>query len=285
MRVLPILALALALCAALPAVAKAEDRAVILLSAQSEAGRQSTFGTGSVTGGPLARAVAGPVKAAGLAVAPLESVATPEPGAGALPTSDEAAIAVAQAAGAALAVVVGVTAKSEGKLRATAQMGYRAEAYVRVLDVATSRSLFDARAKAAAYGASPGNARSRAGSKALSRALRGLTAKLMVHGSAGQPKAGRLALNITGADGWRAIASILRSLAATRGVSDVAATEIRPGRVVLSIASQQGAAQVVESLRRTRIYHGTLAVQLAGAVLDVRVVMSSPSTTSPVPNG
>jgi hypothetical protein len=192
---------------------------------------------------------------------------------------------VAQAAGANIAIIVGVSATSDGGLRAMSFVGERAQVRIRVLDVASRRAVFDGRGSAASYGAEAQLARSVASSKAVAHASRGLEAKLMMQWPAPSKTLGRLSLAITGAEGWRSVASILRSLAATRGVSAVHAMEIGPGRVVLSLESQQGAAQVVDSLRRARIHNGSLSVQLSGATLLVRVIMNSSPILPPVTNG
>ncbi len=286
MRIL--LVLSLAICSLLVGSAQAQaGSAVVLLAAHSESGTVTTFGSSAATGGPLARVVQGPIQRAGFSIVPASELAAPAGASGTdgLPLGDAAAIAMAQSAGASLAVVVGVVSRSEGRLRATSHVGHRAKVAIRLLDVATGRAVFSSTADSAAYGASDALARSLASSKALARAVRGMQAKLFLRAPNSEEGQGRLSLQITGADGWRSIASILRTLAATRGVSEVNALEIRPNRVVLSIASKQGAAHVVESLRRARIHNGSVSVQLSGSSLAVRVIMNSPSTVPPVRNG
>jgi len=268
--------------------ARAESpKAVLLLAAQSDAGTVVTFGRDAQENGPLSRLVRAPFETSGIAIVSTKETAIPTGGSASegLPLSDDAAVSIAQSVGANVAIVVGVAATSDGHLRATSLVGERAQVRIRVLDVVSGRAIFDGRGSAASYGAEAQLARSVGSSKAVAQASRGLEAKLMMQWPAPSKTLGRLSLSITGAESWRSVASILRSLAATRGVSALHAMEIGPGRVVLSLESQQGAAQVVDSLRRARIHNGSLSVQLSGATLLVRVIMNSSPILPPVTNG
>lgn len=275
----------LTLCLSSTAARAQGQSAVLLMTAKGDQGTVSTFGPGAVEGGPLARTITAPLKKAGVGIVSAKAASTEPTRAGnGLPMGDESAIACAVEVGASIAVLVGVEASDDGPVRATRLVGQRARVRIRVLDVSTRRSLFDGKGEAASYGREATLARSQASSKAITRASRGLAANLIVRAPNPQ-QSGALVLTVQGADSWRAIATIIRSLAATRGVSDMHALEIRPDRIVFSLRSMQGAAQVVAGLRRAQIRNGSLSVQLAGNALDVRVVMNSPSILPPRPNG
>ncbi len=262
-------------------------KAVLLLAAKSDSGTVVTFGRDAQEQGPLSRLVQAPFASSGISMLSAKDVAIPTSTSApkGLPLDDAAASAIARGVGASVAIVVGVSAASDGRLRATSFVGERVQVRVRVIDVASGQAIFESKAKAAAYGAEAQLARSVASSKAVAKATRGLEAKLMLHWPAPSKSQGHLSLSIRGAESWRSVASILRSLAATRGVTALHALEIGPGRVVLSLESRQGAAQVVDSLRRARIHNGSLSVQLSGSSLAVRVIMKSSPILPPVTNG
>tara|TARA_R110002073_G_scaffold103664_12_gene234809 strand:- start:20352 stop:21218 length:867 start_codon:yes stop_codon:yes gene_type:complete len=285
--VLAIVVAVVALVSASAASFAQAPKAVLLMAATSEAGTVVTFGRDAQESGPLSRLVRAPFEAAGMTLVSAKDIALPTGSAPpeGLPLTDQAASSIAQAAGAGVAIIVGVAAASDGKLRATALVGQQAKVRVRVLDVASGRAIFDSRGDSASYAAEAQLARSVGSTQAIAKATRGLEAKLILQWPAPNTSQGRLSVSITGAEGWRSVASILRSLAATRGVRALHALEIQPGRVVLSLESQQGAAQVVDSLRRARIHNGSLSVQLSGASLAVRVIMTSSPILPPVTNG
>ena len=265
----------------------ASHKAVLLMAAQSEQGTVVTYGQNGRESGPLSRAIAAPFEKAGIELVstktlPMSPASDSRPG---LPMGDSSATSIARAAGAEIAIVVGIVASSEGPLRATELVGQAVSVQIRVLSVASGRSVFDGKSRAASYGREATMARAQGSSKAIAKATRGLVGTLMEQWPSRRETEGRLSLSITGADGWRAIAAIIRSLAATRGVTGVHALQIHPERVVLSLQSQQGAAQVVASLRRARIHNGSLTVQLSGTSLVVRIVMNTPGILPPIRNG
>ncbi|MCP4444695.1 MAG: hypothetical protein GY811_05020 [Myxococcales bacterium] len=279
--VLPLLG-ALLVGGAVAANAEAH-KAVLLMAAQGEEGTVVSFGRDAQEPGPLERSIRAPFEKAGIEFVSARDAAVSSMGDAlqGLPLGDASASSVARASGASIAIIVGIVAKHEGGIRATSLVGESVSARLRVLDVSTARAIFDGKGKSASYGRESTMARSQAIASAIAKATRGMLAKVIQRWPKTQVAHGQLSLIITGAEGWRSVAVILRSLSATRGVSDLHAVQIQPDRVTLSLRSQQGAAQVVASLRRARIHNGSLSVQLSGTSLLVGVIMSTPSILPP----
>ncbi len=259
-------------------------KAILLLAAQSEQGITRSYGPGAQDAGPLSRAMRAPFEEAGISFLSAASLIPPTASAAQeLPLSDSVATQMAREAGAGIAVVAYVNAKDQGALRATQLVGQLVRAHVRVIDVTAGRTLFDNKAEFASYGKSASVARALAGTKALTKASRGLGNVLLTQWRPQTPNPGRLSLAVSGAPGWRSVAAVIRRLAATRGVSGVHLQRIHPDRVLFSLQSKQGAASVVASLRRARIHEGSVAVQLSGSAIVLRVIMSS--SVGGIPNG
>ena len=189
---------------------------------------------------------------------------------GGLPVSNESALDLARQAGAELVIVVGIEVKGEGSIRATTLVGHVAHLHLRVLDVASSAELSEARIQAPAYHQEPGHGAALAMTKAISEANTALAAKIGVRSSATSQNEA-LAISITGAQGWRSVASILRGLAATKGVEAVHLVSVQDSSVQLQVFSKQSAASLVGSLRRTRIHKGSLSVRSSNSSITVTV--------------
>jgi len=273
------------LCGAGPTARAEPPRAVLLLVAQSEGGTVATFGRDGIDAGPLARSIQDPFEKSGIHFVPA-TAAAPVMGAapGGLPLGDAAARTMAEGAGAGIAVVVGLVAASQGSIRATSLVGQVATIRLRVIDVLSGKVVFDRKATAAAYGPEDTQARASASRRVILQGSRGLLATVLREWPDQFHSKGELTVIVTGAEGWRPITTVIRSLVATRGVSDLHALQISPERVFFTLQSQQGEAQVVNSLRRARIADGKLSVQISGDAILVRIIQEAASILPPVQN-
>lgn len=259
-------------------------RALLLLKTTSPKGSVATFGR-SATEGAASRALKEPFKKLGIQFLSTSDL-TPTVGeaeAG-LPLSDSAAMDMARQAGAGISVVVGIEVQSSGVIRATPLVSHHALLHLRVIDVTAGEVVFDASVRAPGYDANADQSVALSVSRAVTKVGQGLVPKLLLHWPRESNEKGTaLSLMVSGADSWRPVAAILQRLAATKGVQYVHALEIQPSQVRLSVSSRQSIASLVASLRRTRIYKGSLSVSVSGNSITIRLQMSAPS--APVNHG
>lgn len=257
-------------------------RAALFLTSESPLGSFATFGPEATRGSDATRAVMEIFKSVGVEQVSIHETSHPRSLEKDLPLDDSAALALAGQAAAGLAVVAGIVGKDEGKIRATDLVGQGVDFRIRVLEVGSGAVLFDRNSHRAGYGSDAKQAFSQATSIAIQEATKGLDGLLRARFTeAGDATA--LTLTIKGATGWRPIAAVFQKLAATKGVRAVHAMEIADSRVKLRVSSQQSAATLVASLRRTRIANGRISVRMEGNSIAIVILMNVP--VDPVVNG
>jgi hypothetical protein len=266
-----------------PAAASAAPKALLLLKTSSSEGSTVSFGRSAVDGA-ISRAIKEPFEKLGIQFVSARELAVPvgEATRG-LPLSDGVATEMARQAGATISVIVGISMQSQGVIRATQLLSQKASLRLRVIDVAAGELAFDTSVSAYGYHKSRDQGDTLAMAKAVSRAAESLVPELVARwpGNSAAQEAS-LIVTVTGADSWRPLAAILQRLAATRGVEAVHAIEIDSERVRLAVSSRQSISSLIATLRRTRIYNGTIAVTVSGNAIAIHLQMSSPT---PVSNG
>jgi hypothetical protein len=191
---------------------------------------------------------------------------------------------MARQAGASICVVVGIAAKPKGKIRATKLVSNAASLRIRILATDSGEAVADLKTKRFGYGQGD----SQAASAAMAAAIAEVSSEVATHLRKLWPTPSALSgsarvLSIQGANGWRPIASILKQLAASKGIKFVHALEIGSTGVRLSVSSSMSAASLVAILRRTRIANGSLSVVSSGNSISLTLRMSTPS--SPINHG
>lgn len=268
------------------AAAEAPPKAkAVLLLAQSD-GSQSTvnFGKAGVQGGELARLIQAPLAKLGITFVSTTGfspmVGEPLPG---LALGDEAAANLALQAGATLAVSVGIAFRSEGSVRSTQLVGQVVEVRVRVLDRQSGQTVFDTQLRQAGYGATATLAQEFASARALGKLMPDLAKALAARLPTASASGRAMSIQIGGAQGWREVGAIFRSLASTQGMEGMDVLEIRPDRVRLQIRSALSVSSLVAGLRRTRIPSGSVAVTANGNAILIELTITS--SGQPILNG
>jgi len=258
--------------------------AVLLLKASSGQGTETSFGRGH-TVGSASRAIREPFEAAGFKFLATDNLTPPVGDApSGLPLSDSAALHMAREAGASICVVVGITAKAKGKIRATKLVSHEAKLRLRVLVVGSGEVVANLSASRFGYGPSTSQSVSAAMASALAAVAKEVASPLRKRWPTPSASgASAISLTINGATGWRPIASILKQLAASKGIKFVHALEIGSSQVRLSVSSAMSAGSLVSILRRTRIANGTLSVVTSGNTITVSLRMAV--ATSPINHG
>lgn len=261
----------------------APPRVVVLLASEAGQDRYATFGAEGVDGGDALRLLRAPFEAAGMPIASAAGLSpsiTEAPQG--LPLGDAAASELGKRAGASLVVIAGVIGANPTHVRATQLMGQEVSVRVRVLDLQAQNVLYDASETASGYGADLSQALLAASQKAITKLSRPLPS-MLAQRYGRRDEGDAIEIVITGAPGWRPVASVFQKLAATRGIQAVHLQQLNVQRVVLRVHSQQSAASLVAALRRTRIVGGTISAQSAGQSISVSIQMNAPTT--PVLNG
>lgn len=258
--------------------------AVLLLKASSAQGSETSFGRGHAAGS-ASRAIREPFEAAGFKFLATDGLTPPVGDApSGLPLSDAAALHMAREVGASICVVVGISAKPKGKIRATKLVSHQARLRLRVLAVDSNEVVANLSVIRFGYGPNTSQSASAAMTSALAAVAKEVAVPLRKRWPIPSASSGAaISLTINGATGWRPIASILQQLAASKGIKFVHALEIGSSQVRLSVSSAMSAASLVSILRRTRIASGTLSVVTSGNTITVSLRMAA--AASPIDHG
>lgn len=246
--------------------------AVLLLKTSSAQGSTASFGRSAVPSA-AARALREPFEAQGMRFVRAAGVAVNlgDPPGG-LPLSDAAAIDMARQAGASVCVVVGIGLRAVGKIRATQLVAHEARLRIRVLDAGAGAVVADTSTKRFGYAPDADQAAGSAQAASIAALGKSLDGKLRARWPAQAAASGSaLTLQIGGAQGWRPVASILKQLAASKGIKFVHALAIQGSQVRLSVSTAMSAASLVALLQRTRIHQGTISVISAGNTITMEV--------------
>lgn len=192
--------------------------------------------------------------------------------------SDSRALELGRAAGVTVVVVATMRVHEQGRLRSTPLQGSTSEMNIQIWDVSRSQRVFGKVVRHAGYGTKASDATQMATQRVLKKVSRTVEAVIARHWPTGSLLTGTqvLSLGIRGATSWRAVASILRTLAATPGVQYIHALDIRNGRIRLQLASQQSVTSVVASLRRARIHEGKILVNNRELAITCVLQMNEP---------
>lgn len=260
--------------AAAPVAASATSGArpkLVLLVAVSEPGTQRTsFGTTGDEQIESYRAIARALEERGFELVSaagtrVDRAALGEQGAGTV-LADASALDLARKLGAGGAVIVGLAARQDGRIRGTSFLGAQARGVARVLEAGGGRTLATAEADEATWGASAASA----AESGLRQAAESLAPQLAAAVSRQWPAArgnldsDRLAVRIRGASSWSPVAAIIRQLALAHGVSAVHPTDVRGGEVLLGIETSLPVAKIVGLIRRTSLGSGSLSARVSG---------------------
>ncbi len=260
--------------------------ALLLLQASSAQGSEVSFGPGASRSGGAARGIREYFDAVGVRFVSAPSDSSPSsagPGAG-LPLPNASALELSRRAGASICVLVGIAVEAKGKIRATSLLSHQANLHIRVLDVASGDVVLDTRTSRFGYDQNPGLSSASALAASISALGSSFKSALRRRWHAPAKVSGpTLSLTIVGATGWRPVASVLKQLAASKGLRYMHALQINSSQVRLSIATAMSTASLVASLRRTRISGGAVAVLSSGSAITMTLIMKPP--TSSMPNG
>ncbi len=263
-------------------VARAESNAaptaLLLLKSSSPQGNEVSFGSGATSVGAAARAIRESFESAGIRFVSAAGM-TPSLGEApsGLPLSDSAALEMASKAGAQICVVVGITVVAKGKIRATQLVSHQARLRIRVLDAQSGQAVTDTTTKRYGYASALAPSSTAAVASAISAIGAAFRKGWQERWKAPSAQAASaLTLTIRGAQGWRPIASVLKQLAASKGVRFVHALEIDASQVRLSVSTTLSTASLVASLRRTRLLGATLSVVNSGDSITMTVQTNAP---------
>lgn len=246
---------------------------VILLKATTGERTETTFGTTGGDGGAVGRKVAADLRGQGFDVVSAAGVQAPveqgESAEGLL--GDDAALELARTAGAGAALIVGVRADPEGRVRGTAFAGATATAAVRLIDVRVGKAVAKGSAPGGGYAESADGALAAAAAQAIDRASAEVGLALTRHWPPARIATGHKPVKIRGATTWAAIAGIIDRLAATRGVKAVHPARVDRGRVDLAIDSSLSPAEIAAQIKKARLPSGSLATTVKGGEVLVKV--------------
>lgn len=262
----------------------AQRSALLLLKTTSPQGSEVTFGSGA-SSSAAARALREPFEALGIRFVSSPAVAAAADDAPkGLPLSDAAALAMAAKAGTDICVVAGIAVAAKGKIRATQLRAYLATLRIRVLDVKTGAALVDVSTRRHAYAQDAGQGSTAAIAGSITLLGTDFSRKLRAHWPpASESKGAASVVRITGAQGWRPVAAVLKQLAASKGIQFVHALEIQGDQVQLAVSTTMSSGSLVALLQRTRIHDGSVAVVSSGNTITMSIRMSA--TTSIIDNG
>jgi hypothetical protein len=257
---------------------------VVLLKLSSDAGTVASFGRSAGDGGRLGRDVASALEQAGYQVvsAAPARVPTGAPPAD-LPLDDAAARDIARQLGASVAVVLGASAHSDGRIRGTSLRGQEVRLHGKALDANSAQLLWEGTGSAAGYGVDEESAALQAVQDAWASGGRGLAATLARQNAvvASSPARGPQVV-VRGFDSWRPVAAILGSLGRRKDIEALNLVLSQRDQVTLEAVGSLSPQRLVSTLRRVELSSALLSVSARGGVVTVEV---HPRTSVGMPNG
>lgn len=253
--------------------ARAGDRARVALLAKitTPKGTSASFGRDGAAAGPIIRAMLEHIDALGFEHLSTSDFAptlgSPPQG---LPVDDRVATELAAKVGAGIVIVAGIRAESSGRVRGTQLHGAKARLRLRILDVSTGQRVFEGDSAEGGYAASSGPAAESAVLGALGQVREPMARTLERHWPAPVARRG-VDVVVSGAMRWGSVSAVLQRLAATRGVEAVHLMAARLAQVVLSVEHVGDPAELVASMRRTRLSTGVLSARQTARGVEVKV--------------
>jgi hypothetical protein len=263
--------------AAADSSASSRPKLVVLVGVSGPAGSQTSFGSTGSDEIEAYRSIAAAlrergfdlVSAAGVRV---DRVAVGEEVGNAV-LADASALDLARKLGAGAAVVVGLAARDDGKIRGTRFLGAQAQAEARLLEAGGGRTVATASAREASWGPSLATAAAHAAQAAALALAPDVAAAAARQWPSSARAAGgdRLAVRIQGASSWSSVAAIIRRLGTTRGVTAVHPVEVRGSEVGLELETSLAPAAVVAAIRRASLPSGSLSARQTGGSVTVQL--------------
>jgi hypothetical protein len=256
----------------------ARPKLVILLSEAGPAGTRTSFGSTGTDDIDALKNIAKQLRDRGFdlisaAGTRVTRVTSTEEAGGAV-IGDAAALDLARQLGAGAALVIGMVASPDGRVRGTPFLGAQVRAAARLLDASSGQTVATADAREAGWGDDAAAATGRASLSAaveVGPSLARAAARRWPAATSGLSGAA-VGVSISGAESWAPIAEIIRQLALTRGIDAVHPREVRGGDVKLDVETMLPASQVARAIKKARLDDNTsLSARVSGGEVIVKV--------------